>query len=148
MSLALQLLQLMLLGLLLLGWLGPAAWMARDAEHRLRAPRRNVAAFAAGALLPAVAPLAWLLLRPHETLEEREERELTRRQLERLLEPEERCLVCRTEIEPDFVCCPRCQTELRSRCGECSRPVELTWAACPYCGQRTHEEAPILRLTA
>lgn len=147
MSIALHLLQLMLLGLLLLGWLGPAAWMARDTEHRLRTPRRNVAAFA-GALLPIVAPLGWLLLRPHETLEEREEREFTRRHLERLLEPEERCLVCRTEVEPDFVCCPRCQTELRGRCDGCSRPVEFAWAACPYCGQLTHGEAPILRLSA
>jgi hypothetical protein len=134
--------------LFLLGWLGPAAWMYRDANRRLRDQRRPAQLLAAGVVLPVLAPVAWALLRPPETLEERHERELARRHLEQLLEPAERCLVCRTPLDERYVCCPACATEVRRRCDGCSEPVEFTWSACPYCGQRTREDAPVVRLTA
>jgi hypothetical protein len=140
--------QLLPLLLLVLGWLGPAVWMYRDAGERLRDPRRPVQALAAGIALPVLGPVGWALLRPPETLEERHERELARRHLEQLLEPEERCLVCRTPLEATYVCCPGCATELRRRCDGCSEPVEFAWSACPYCGQRTGDDAPVIRLTA
>lgn len=146
MTLAFQLLPLALLGL---AWLGPAAWMYRDAGQRLRGRQRPLQAFVAGAALPLVAPLAWLLLRPLETLEERAERELSLRHLRQLLEPEDRCLVCRTPVESRYVCCPTCATELRRRCGSCAEPVEFTWSACPYCGASdAPAAAPVIRLTA
>jgi hypothetical protein len=147
-GLVFQLLQPLSLMLVALVWLGPAAWMYRDAGLRMRGPDRPLQALVAGAALPFVAPLAWALLRPPETLEEREERELTRRHLERLLEPEERCLVCRTPVAGGFLCCPTCGTELRRRCSECEKPVEFTWSVCPYCGARAGEDARVVQLTA
>jgi hypothetical protein len=146
-NLAFQVLHHLSLLLLLLAWLGPAAWMHRDAGRRLNGPRRTVQALGVALALPLAAPVAWALLRPAETLEERRERELTRRLLEQALEPGERCLVCRTELDPRFVCCPTCATEVRKRCSACEEPVELTWLACPYCGH-SEEQSRLLRLTA
>lgn len=134
--------------LLLLGWLGPAAWMYRDAGRRLRDPRRPRLALVAGVTLPLVGPAGWALLRPPETREERQERELALRHLEQLLEPGERCLVCRTPLDDRYVCCPSCATEVRRRCDGCSEPVEFTWNACPYCGRRTGDDSNVIRLTA
>jgi hypothetical protein len=133
--------------LLLAVWLGPAAWMHRDAGRRLRDPKRPAQLLVAGIALPLAAPLGWAFMRPAETLEERHERELSLRHLETLLEPGERCLVCRTALEPRWVCCPTCATEVRRRCDGCHEPVEFTWTACPYCGRRA-ADAPVVRLTA
>ena len=148
MSFAFQILPPLTLGLLGLAWLGPALWMYRDAALRLTGARRPAQALAAGVVLPVLAPLAWALLRTPETLEERHERELTRRHLERLLEPEERCLVCRTPVDERFVCCPSCATALRSRCGSCSEPIEFAWNVCPHCGQPAGEPARVIPLSA
>jgi len=141
-------LQLVPPALLLVGWLAPAAWMRKDAAARLRGRGCPRLALAAGLLVPVAAPLAWLLLRPLETLEERTERELSIRRLRQALEPEERCLVCRTPVERRFVCCPTCATELRRRCHACSEPVEFAWNVCPHCGESESRAAPVIRLTA
>jgi hypothetical protein len=140
------LLSMLPLALLVFGWLGPAVWMYRDAGRRVVRPARAGQAFLAAAAFPLLAPLAWLLLRPHETLDERRDLELERAYLERMLETEERCVACRTQVASSFLCCPRCGTSLRRRCDSCSEPIEFGWSFCPYCSDRADRAARVTRL--
>jgi predicted amidophosphoribosyltransferase len=56
------------------------------------------------------------------------------RALERhLLRPQPQCPVCRAGIEPSFLVCPVCTTQLKTLCSQCSAPLEPLWQACPYC---------------
>ena len=43
------------------------------------------------------------------------------------------CPVCRAGIEPSYLVCPVCTTQLKTPCGRCSAPLEPLWQACPYC---------------
>lgn len=74
-----------------------------------------------------------LLNRGRRRDRERRARELRLRLLADLAEPE-RCLVCGTDIERDFACCPGCGLALRQDCDRCGERVHVAWAACPYCG--------------
>lgn len=75
---------------------------------------------------------------------ERRHRELRRQLLLALAEPA-RCVDCRTELEPDYRCCPGCGLELRRPCEACGREVHVAWAACPWCGDGA---APLRAVTA
>ncbi len=125
---------LTLLGL----WFGSATWVYTDARRRCTAGARPTHLLAAALALPFAVPLVYACLRPGESVAERRERELTRRLLEQALDAGERCLRCRTPLEPDFLCCPACGEEVRRRCVECRAPLRLHWSACPHCA---HEPA-------
>ena len=117
-------------------WLGSALWVYTDARTRLsdatRARRLVVAALA----LPFVTPLLYGFVRPAESVSERRERELALRLLEESLTAEERCLVCRTPLDPSFLRCPSCGEEIARPCPGCAAPLKLHWSACPHCERR------------
>jgi double zinc ribbon protein len=114
-------------------WLGLAFWVHRDARRRLHDPFLRGTATLLG-LVPVAGPLAYLLFRPPETLADVKARRAELQTLERhLLRPEPRCPVCRVDVEPAFLVCPVCTTQLKTPCGTCSSPLEPLWQACPYC---------------
>ncbi len=120
--------------LLLIGmWLGSALWTYTDARERFADAERPARVLAAAVVLPLATPLLYALLRPAETVGERRARELKCRLLEEALSPGERCLVCRTPVEADFLRCPGCAAELRRPCPKCRAPLRLHWSACPHC---------------
>jgi predicted amidophosphoribosyltransferase len=43
------------------------------------------------------------------------------------------CPGCSAAVEPDFLVCPVCVTQLRRACDGCGAPLEPLWQACPYC---------------
>ncbi len=123
MELAFLIARLTLLSLVAGAWLAPAAWVAADARARGSHLGRI-------GLLPLAGPVAWLLLRPDETLADRRLRRARRRWLEEQLG--EYCLHCRTPVKDDFRCCPGCGEELRRSCG-CGRLLRAHWVVCPWC---------------
>jgi predicted amidophosphoribosyltransferase len=85
-------------------------------------------------LVPFLGPLAYLLFRPPETLAEIHARYVEVQALEaRLHRPEPRCPVCRSAVEPAFLVCPVCTTQLKQPCVTCKAPLESLWQVCPYC---------------
>lgn len=44
------------------------------------------------------------------------------------------CPECGRPVQPDFIACPYCGTQLRRRCPQCERKVRPTWRYCPHCG--------------
>ena len=114
-------------------WLGLAYWTYRDAKRRVDDPWLVGTATALG-LVPFLGPLAYLLFRPPETLADVRAREVEVRALEaRLSRQEPRCPVCRTGVEPAFLVCPVCTTQLKQPCSSCKAPLESLWQVCPYC---------------
>lgn len=114
-------------------WLASAAWVSWDARRRLRS-ERGARLVTGGALaLPIAGLLLYLLVRPADSLVDRRERRLRRRLLEMELEAAERCLVCRTEVRPEFRCCPGCGEEVGVRCTSCGAVLRFGWCVCPHC---------------
>jgi hypothetical protein len=114
-------------------WLGVAFWVHRDARRRIKDPWVSATATLLG-LVPVAGPLAYLLFRPPETLADVKARRVELRALERhLMQPLPQCPVCRAGIEPSFLVCPVCTTQLKAPCSQCSAPLEPLWQACPYC---------------
>lgn len=87
-------------------------------------------------LIPFAGLIAYLVLRPHSYLADREEQELDMALRERQLAQYGTCPNCGTPIEKDFVVCPVCNTQVRNVCPSCKRPLDAHWKVCPYC--RTH----------
>jgi hypothetical protein len=126
-------------------WLGAGYWTHRDARRRIGDPVLVWSATALG-LVPVLGPLAYLLIRPPETLADRRSRRLELRTLEQSLERHgPRCPVCRTGVEAAFLVCPVCTTELKEPCRACKAPLEPLWQVCPYCTApvREPEEADL-----
>jgi len=59
-------------------WLASAAWVRDDARRRIRNERAVLFAAAAAVVVPFAGAVAWALVRPAETLEERRYRRLVR----------------------------------------------------------------------
>ncbi|HEX2185819.1 MAG TPA: zinc ribbon domain-containing protein, partial [Chloroflexota bacterium] len=72
--------------------------------------------------------------RPRETLAEAYERSLEEETLLQEIEERQSCPSCRQRVQPDFMFCPHCHTELKQRCSRCDRLLLLRWDLCPYCG--------------
>jgi hypothetical protein len=114
-------------------WLGCAYWTHRDAKRRIDDPLLVWTATLLG-LVPIAGPLAYLLFRPPETLEEIRSHRIELRALETSLQRREpHCPVCRTAVEPAFLVCPVCTTHLKEPCRACEAPLEPLWQVCPYC---------------
>lgn len=119
---------------LVLLWAASVLWAYRDI--RLRSEDVSVQVLAVGLvlLMPFAGILLHLILRPPQTLAEKYERSLEEEYLRRDIEEKYVCPACQRPIEPDFIVCPHCHTELRRRCNACDRVIDLTWSVCPYCG--------------
>jgi hypothetical protein len=115
-------------------WLALAFWVFRDARRRIGPASLVATATLLGLVAPYIGPVIYLLFRPPETLTDVRARELEVRALEeRLLRPTPHCAVCHAEIEPTFLVCPVCATQLKRPCVRCEAALEQLWQACPYC---------------
>lgn len=119
---------------LVLLWAASVLWAYRDIRRRSEDVSVQVLAVSLVLLLPFVGIPLHLILRPPQTLAEKYERELEQEYLRRDIEEKYVCPECQRPIEPDFILCPHCHTNLRRRCGSCDRVVDLTWSVCPFCG--------------
>jgi hypothetical protein len=114
-------------------WLGLAFWVNRDARRRIDDRWLVVTATLLG-LVPFLGPLVYLMFRPPETLADARAREIEIAALEsRLLVAPPLCPVCRSGIDPNYLVCPVCTTQLKDPCRSCSKPLERLWQVCPFC---------------
>ena len=114
-------------------WLGLAFWVYRDARRRLDDGWLVATATLVG-IVPFIGPLVYLLFRPAETLADLRIREVELRALEtRLAKAQPSCPVCRSAVEPGYLVCPVCTTQLKEPCTACNAPLEPLWSICPFC---------------
>jgi hypothetical protein len=115
-------------------WAASVVWTVRDAGRRCSDPSLRIATAGAAVLLPFVGAGLYALTRPCEERLDVKARRLRMRMLERaFVESATSCVACRSPVEADFLCCPRCGEGLRRECDGCGGLVRPTWTACPWC---------------
>jgi hypothetical protein len=122
-------------------WLASIVWCYHDIRTRTLDIYVRLFAILLVALLPLFGVLLYMVLRPHETLDEAYERSLSEEALLREIEQADYCPACGHRSHSDYLVCPNCQTQLRTTCTECGRVNEFHWPVCPYCGVHHHDRA-------
>jgi RNA polymerase subunit RPABC4/transcription elongation factor Spt4 len=117
-------------------WMSLIIWTFRDMRLRSRDIFAQLLASLVVLIFGPLGLLIYLILRPQETLAEAYARTLEEEALlQDITEEEPVCPECKHRIEPDFILCPACHTELRKACPHCGRLSLLRWDICPYCGE-------------
>ena len=124
-------------------WFSLIVWTFRD----IRSRSRDLFTQALGTLLVLPPPpvnlgglILYFILRPRETLAEMYERSLEEEALLQGIEDVDVCHACKQLIEPDYVICPNCYTQLKRKCVDCGRLMDLEWSVCAYCGSQAAQQ--------
>ncbi len=128
-------------------WASLVIWSFRDMRLRSRDPFAQILAALLVAAIPLFGILAYLILRPPETLAERYERALEEEALLQEIEERPRCPKCARVVEDPWAMCPSCHTELKKVCADCDHLLELAWTRCPFCTAAQPQERPHLTPT-
>ena len=115
-------------------YIGTIVWTFRDIHARSRDVLAQILATLLVALFTLPGLLIYLLLRPHETLAQRYERDLAEEALLQEMDSQHVCPECQRHVESDFVVCPYCHHQLHLKCVGCGRLLQPAWDVCPYCG--------------
>jgi len=117
-------------------WVSLVIWTFRDMRLRSRDIFAQLLASLVVLIFGPLGMLIYLILRPQETLSEAYARTLEEEALlQDITEEQPVCPECKHRIEPDFIICPACHTELRKACPHCGRLMLMRWGICPYCGE-------------
>ncbi len=123
---------------LLAVWIGLIVWTFRD----IRARTNDLFTQLLSVALVVIFSILYFLLRPHDTLADAYERELTEEAMLQDIEDKQVCPVCHQKIQPAFLFCPSCHTKLKRECDQCHHALSLRWTLCPYCGHNVTSAAP------
>jgi RNA polymerase subunit RPABC4/transcription elongation factor Spt4 len=117
-------------------WMSLVIWTFRDMRLRSRDIFAQILASLVVLIFGPLGMLIYLILRPQETLSEAYARTLEEEALlQDITEEQPVCPECKHRIEPDFIICPACHTELRKACPNCGRLMLMRWEMCPYCAE-------------
>ena len=116
-------------------WFALVVWTFRDIQKRSRDVLVQVLATTLVLLFNIPGLILYTVLRPPETLAESYARSLEEESLIQEIEDRQSCPNCKRRVQPDFLLCPSCRTQLRQVCLNCSRLMHLSWHVCPYCGK-------------
>lgn len=122
-------------------WFALVAWTFRDIESRSKSVFTQVFSTLLVVLFFVPGLLLYLILRPKETLDQTFQKALEEEYLLQDLDDLPLCRNCQRAVDPDFVICPHCQTQLRGPCPACSRLIDLRWPVCPYCAVPVEPDA-------
>ena len=115
-------------------WVAMGIWAFND----IRSRTRDWLAIALAVLLVLVFPIVGLILytmiRPKATLADTYDRALEEEALLRELEATQACMTCGVPVQPNWIYCPTCHSQLQHSCPTCSNTVRNEWAICVYCG--------------
>ena len=115
-------------------WMALVIWTFRDMRLRSRDIFAQLLASLLVLIFGPLGMLIYLILRPQETLPEAYARTLEEEALlQDITGAKPVCPECKHRIEPDFIICPACHTELRKACPHCGRLMLMRWGICPYC---------------
>ncbi|CAN5802532.1 hypothetical protein BH20CHL1_BH20CHL1_00870 [soil metagenome] len=115
-------------------WFALVVWTYRDAVLRSRNPLMQVFSTLIVVLFFIPGTVIYLLLRPRETLEERQQRWIEDEYLAQELDEILMCPSCSRAVRDEWIYCPSCRFQLRRACHGCGRLVETGWEMCAFCG--------------
>jgi F0F1-type ATP synthase membrane subunit c/vacuolar-type H+-ATPase subunit K len=125
-------------------WFALVVWTYRDAVSRSRNSIMQVFSTLIVVLFFIPGVVIYLLLRPRETLDEKQQRWIEEEYLAQELDDISVCPSCSHAVRDEWIYCPECRFQLRRPCPSCGRLVESSWDICAFCGvelkgARTHE---------
>lgn len=123
-------------------WIGVVIWTYRDIRDRTNDTLYQVACVFIVLLFNFPGLMVYLMVRPAETMSQAYQRSLEEEAILRDLSNSSTCPTCHHPIEPDFVICPSCRSQLKEPCTNCGRPLSYGWTACPYCATDRRGRAP------
>ena len=115
-------------------WISLIIWTFRDARSRSRDIFAVLLATLMVVIFGPLGVILYFLLRPPVTLAELYERSLEEEALLQDLEERPRCSGCSRVVEPNWLVCPDCHTQLKRICPNCREKLNLRWNVCPNCG--------------
>ena len=115
-------------------WCSMIIWTYYDIRARSQDLYVHIFATALVVVFNVFGLVLYLILRPRETLADAYERSLEEETLLQEIEERPTCPTCRQRVQPEFMLCPYCHTELRQRCPRCEHLLLPKWDVCPYCG--------------
>ena len=115
-------------------WFALVVWTYRDAVLRSHNPLMQVFSTLIVVLFFIPGAVIYLLLRPRETLEERQQRWIEEEYLAQELDEILACPSCSRAVRDEWIYCPSCRFQLRRACHGCGRLVETGWEMCAFCG--------------
>jgi RNA polymerase subunit RPABC4/transcription elongation factor Spt4 len=118
-------------------------WTFRDIRSRTRDIFAQLLATLLVLIFNMPGLILYFILRPQETLEEAYQRSLEEEALLQDVEERDSCPGCKRAVEPGYLLCPHCHTQLKRSCPHCGRLLDLRWDICPYCGGRPLAESPL-----
>lgn len=134
-ELALQVIVALLGAYLVAFWFSLGIWAYKDISARSPDPLVRFLALLLVLVFNLPGLLLYYMLRPRETLAERYNRSLEEETLLKEVESQLACPSCGRKVEPDFILCPSCRTQLKQACANCNHLLLLQWSVCPYCGK-------------
>jgi len=124
-------------------WLSCAYWVFKDARRRIDDRIVLVVAVLTGLVFGPIGLIVYAIVRPAETIADRQERELEMLMMEQRVGGEERCSFCKTPVRDDYLVCPTCGRRLRTTCPSCRKPIDPQWRVCPFCEADVQGAAPV-----
>lgn len=126
--------QLVMLAVVVI-WLSLVWYTLADSRRRLNDQMLAGSAVLASLIFPFLGTIVYMIVRPPEYLEDVRERELEMQAAQARLASNEYqlCPHCDAGVGRDFLRCPHCLRKLRDNCGSCAKPLDPDWMICPYC---------------
>lgn len=115
-------------------WFALVIWTYRDAVSRSRNALMQIFSTLIVVLFFIPGIVIYLLLRPRETLEEKQQRWIEEEYLAQELDDVPVCPSCNHHVREEWIFCPSCRYQLRRPCHSCGRLVESSWEICAFCG--------------
>jgi hypothetical protein len=128
----------LLIAYIVVMWLALAYWTYRDIKSRSNQQTVQMVAVFLPLLFFLPGYWVYLLVRPGQTLSEREEERL-RAALISEYAVGAHCPYCREPVTDEFIMCPNCHFTLREACSGCSHALQSHWSGCPFCGRSRTE---------
>lgn len=122
-------------------WIACAYWVFKDARRRIDDNIVLAVAVLTGIIFGPIGLIVYTIVRPPETLAERQEHQLEVEMMQQRIGEEQRCSFCKTSVRDDYLVCPTCGRRLRTACPECRKPLDPQWRVCPYCEADVHGAA-------
>ncbi|KKR06307.1 MAG: hypothetical protein UT34_C0001G0347 [candidate division WS6 bacterium GW2011_GWF2_39_15] len=115
-------------------WIVVVAWVWIDSGERSDKIYLRILATLCVLIFNIPGLLIYLILRPKMTLQEQYWSDLERRYLMYETAELTDCMKCGNMLQPGFVYCPYCKTEVKVKCSNCGVNIDKRWENCPFCG--------------
>lgn len=122
--------------MLLVLWVISIVWTAQDLKERVSTPLTTLISLLFVIFIPIGGVIVYLLLRPTQTVEEKKFADFEKLSLLKEMKQRSKCSSCSSEVQDDFILCPKCLHRLKNICSKCDALLDQEWEVCPFCATR------------